>query len=79
MAGKTAKKTELMGYKSRQVERVAAWKSAFSLSSTRQKRTDLMARLREIEDLLLEETQEQVMVEKAATLLTQIDLFWAYR
>jgi len=48
---------------------------AVSLSSTKQKRADLMARLREIEDLLLEETQEQLVVEEAAALLTQIELF----
>ena len=34
-----------------------------------------MARLREIEDLLLEETQEQVVVEETASLLTQIEVF----
>jgi hypothetical protein len=48
---------------------------AVSLSSTRQKRTELMARLREIEDLLLEQTQQQVVVEEAAALITQIELF----
>ena len=48
---------------------------AVVLSSTKQKRVELMARLREIEDLLLEETQEQVLVEEAAALLTQIEVF----
>jgi hypothetical protein len=48
---------------------------AVSLSSTRQKRTELMARLREIEELLLEQTQQQVVVEEAAALITQIELF----
>ena len=36
---------------------------------------ELMARLREIEDLLLEETQEQIVVEETASLLTQIEVF----
>jgi len=48
---------------------------AVALSSTRERRTELMARLREIEDLLLEETQEQVVVEETASLLTQIEVF----
>jgi EcsC protein family len=48
---------------------------AVALSSTREKRTELTARLREIEDLLLEETQEQVLIEETASLLTQIELF----
>jgi hypothetical protein len=34
-----------------------------------------MVRLREIEDLLLEETQEQVVVEETASLLTQLEVF----
>ena len=48
---------------------------AVALSSTKERRTELMARLREIEDLLLEETQEQVVVEETASLLTQIEVF----
>jgi hypothetical protein len=48
---------------------------AVALSSTKERRTELMARLREIEHLLLEETQEQVVVEETASLLTQIEVF----
>ena len=48
---------------------------AVALSSTKERRTELMARLREIEDLLLEQTQEQVVVEETASLLTQIEVF----
>ena len=48
---------------------------AVVLSGTKQKRIELMARLREIEDLMLEETQEQLVVEEAAALLTQIEVF----
>jgi EcsC protein family len=48
---------------------------AVSLSSTRQKRTELMGRLREIEELMLEQTQQQIVVEEAAALITQIELF----
>ena len=42
---------------------------AVVLSSTKQKRLELTARLREIEDLMIEETEEQVVVEEAAALL----------
>jgi len=48
---------------------------AIALSSTRQKRTDLMAQLQEIEDLVLEQMQQQVVVEEAAALLTQLEIF----
>jgi hypothetical protein len=48
---------------------------AVALSSTKEKRTNLTTRLRQIEELLLEETQEQVLVEEAASLLTQIEVF----
>ncbi len=48
---------------------------AVALAGTRQRRAELQARLREIEELLLEETQEQVLVEEAAALLTQIEAF----
>jgi len=48
---------------------------AVALSSTPERRADLMKRLREIEDLLIEETEEQVLIEEAASLLTQIELF----
>src|SRR3954451_10823509 len=48
---------------------------AVALSSTKERRTELMARLREIEDLLLEQTQEQVVVEETASLVTQIEVF----
>lgn len=48
---------------------------AVALSSTREKRNALTARLREIEDLVLEETQEQILIEETASLLTQIEVF----
>jgi hypothetical protein len=48
---------------------------AVALSSTRERRTELMARLRELEHLLLEETQQNVVVEETAALLTQIEVF----
>ena len=48
---------------------------AVALSSTKERRTDLLARLREIEDLLLEEIQEQIVVEETASLLTQLEVF----
>lgn len=46
-----------------------------ALSSTKERRTELMVNLREIEDLLLEETQEQVVLEETASLLTQLEVF----
>lgn len=48
---------------------------AVALADTRQRRTELMARLREIEDLLLEEIQQDIVVEETASLLTQIEAF----
>jgi hypothetical protein len=48
---------------------------AVALSSTRQKRADLMVRLRTIEDLFVEQTQQQVVVEETAALITQIEIF----
>ncbi len=48
---------------------------AVALSGTLEKRHELTVRLREIEDLMLEETQEQVVVEEIASLLTQIEVF----
>src|SRR5260370_32170230 len=45
---------------------------AVAISSTKQKRTDLMARLREIEELLLKEAQAAVAVGEAVGLVTQI-------
>jgi hypothetical protein len=46
-----------------------------ALSSTKEKRITRMARLREIEHLLLEETQESIIIEESASLLTQIEIF----
>ncbi len=37
---------------------------AVALSSTKQRRTELIGQLRDIEDLLLEETQEQIILEE---------------
>ena len=48
---------------------------AVALSSTREKRAAVMSKLREIEDLMLEQTQEQIVIEEAAALLTQIEAF----
>lgn len=48
---------------------------AVALSATPEKRARLMQRLRETEDLLVEETEEQVLVEEAASLVTQIEVF----
>ena len=48
---------------------------AVALSDSRQKRTDLMTQLREIEDLLLEDIQEDLVVEETASLLTQVEIF----
>ena len=47
---------------------------AVALSATQEKRTDLMARLQEIEELLVEEVQENIVVEETASLLTQIEI-----
>jgi hypothetical protein len=47
---------------------------AVALSATKEKRTDLMVRLREIEELLVEEVQENIVVEETASLLTQIEI-----
>jgi hypothetical protein len=48
---------------------------AVALSSMPERRADLMRRLREIEGLLIEEAEEQVLIEEAASLLTQVELF----
>lgn len=48
---------------------------AVALSDTRHKRTQLIERLRTIEDLLLEEIQQDIIVEETASLLTQIEAF----
>jgi hypothetical protein len=48
---------------------------AVALSDTRQKRMQLMERLRTIEHLLIEEIQEDIIVEETASLLTQIEAF----
>ncbi len=48
---------------------------AVAISNTKERRTELTERLREIEDLLLEETQEQIVIEESAALITQIEVF----
>jgi hypothetical protein len=48
---------------------------AVALSSTKERRTELMAQLRDIEDLLLEEIQQDVVIEETASLLTQVEIF----
>jgi hypothetical protein len=48
---------------------------AASLSSSRHRRWHLLGRLRDVEDLLLQETQESLIVEEAASLLFQIETF----
>jgi hypothetical protein len=48
---------------------------AVALADTRHKRTQLMERLRRIEELLLEEIQEDIIIEETASLLTQIEAF----
>ena len=48
---------------------------AVALSSTKERRLELVARLREIEDIMIEQSEEQVVVEEAAALLTQIEVF----
>jgi hypothetical protein len=47
---------------------------AVALSSTKAKRVERLARLREIEDVLLEEVQEQIVIEEFASLLTQLEI-----
>jgi hypothetical protein len=46
-----------------------------ALSSTKSQRHERASRLREIEDLVLEETQEEIVLEEAASLLTQLEVF----
>jgi hypothetical protein len=48
---------------------------AAALSNSRERKQRILARLREIEELLLEETQENLVVEEAASLLFQIEVF----
>lgn len=48
---------------------------AVAISTTKHRRDQLAARLHEIEDLLLEETQEHVIVEEFVSLATQIEIF----
>ncbi len=48
---------------------------AVALSGTREKRADLMGQLREIEDLLLEDIQQDVVIQETASLLTQVEIF----
>ncbi|MFO0960500.1 MAG: EcsC family protein [Isosphaeraceae bacterium] len=50
---------------------------AVALSPSRLRRNELLARLREIEDLLLEETEEQLVIEEMASLISQIEAFEA--
>jgi len=46
-----------------------------ALANTRERKQHLLARLREIEDLLLEEAQENLVTEEAASLLFQLEIF----
>ena len=46
-----------------------------ALADTRRRRTQLMERLRTIEELLLEEIQQDIVIEETASLLTQIEAF----
>lgn len=46
-----------------------------ALANTRERKQHLLARLREIEDLLLEEMQENLVTEEAASLLFQLEVF----
>lgn len=48
---------------------------AVALSCTPERRAGLLERVREVEDLMIEETEEQVLIEESAALLTQIELF----
>jgi hypothetical protein len=48
---------------------------AVALSRARDKRMHRIRRLREIEELVLEETQQDVMVDEAVALLTQLEIF----
>jgi hypothetical protein len=48
---------------------------AAALTDSRERKQRILARLREIEDLLLEETQENLVVEEAASLLFQLEVF----
>ena len=48
---------------------------AVALSDSKEQRHALMKRLREIEELLLEEVQEDILVQETASLLTQIEVF----
>ena len=48
---------------------------ALAISTTKERRTLLRARLREIEDLVLEETQENIVIEETASLIGQIEVF----
>ncbi len=50
---------------------------AVALSHSQQKRLSLVERLREVEELLIEDTQEQVIVEEAMNLITQLEVFEA--
>lgn len=46
-----------------------------ALSSTKERRIALAARLRELEHVMTEQTEEQVVVEEVASLITQIEVF----
>lgn len=48
---------------------------AVALSCTPERRAGLLDRVHEIEELLVEETEEQVVVEEAAAIVTQIEIF----
>lgn len=48
---------------------------AAGLTNSRERKQHILVRLREIEDLLLEETEENLVVEEAASLLFQLEVF----
>jgi hypothetical protein len=48
---------------------------AAALSGSRERKRKILTRLREIEELLLEETQENVLLEETASLLFQLEIF----
>jgi hypothetical protein len=46
-----------------------------ALSNTKERRIELASRLRELEHVMTEQTEEQVVVEEVASLITQIEVF----
>ena len=48
---------------------------AAALTNSRERKVRILTRLREIEELMLEETEENILVEEAASLIFQIEVF----